>query len=106
MGNSNGIGNLIQHTHMYYIKQKHFRGTSLSTLSKTKCVEFTAYLDQHSPAEPSLHQRLGHPACGISSRAVHLGVILPREGPTAMGSPASISVNNDFTPRQAGIPLE
>ncbi|KAG7223502.1 hypothetical protein INR49_015495 [Caranx melampygus] len=65
----------------------------------------TTHLDQHSPAELSLHQRLGHPASSVSSRAIHLCVILSREGSTTVGSPATVSVNDDLTSSKASVTL-
>lgn len=68
-------------------------------------VATSTHLDQHAFAEASLHQRLGNPTCSISSRSVHLRVILPREGPTSVGPPTTVRVNDDFTSSQASITL-
>jgi hypothetical protein len=64
------------------------------------------YLNKHSPAEPSLYQGLGHPAGSISCWAVHLGVVLSREGTTTMGTPASVCVHNNLAARDTCIPLQ
>lgn len=63
------------------------------------------HLDQHTPAETRLHQRLGHPAGGVGSRAVHLGVVLPGKGSAPMGAPAPVGVHDDFTARQTSVTL-
>lgn len=64
-----------------------------------------AHLHQYSPAESCLHQGLGHPAGSICSRAVHFGVVLPREGTTTMRPPAAIRVHDDLSACDARIPL-
>lgn len=64
-----------------------------------------AYLNQDTAAEPSLHQRLGHPAGCVGGRPVHLGVVLAREGPAAVRSPAAVGVNNDLPASDTSITL-
>ena len=64
------------------------------------------HLHKHSPAEPRLHQGLGHPAGSVRGRAVHLGVVLPGEGAPAVRPPAAVGVHNDLTASDARIPLQ
>lgn len=63
------------------------------------------HLDQHTPAETRLHQRLGHPAGGVGSRTVYLCVIFPGEGSAPMGAPTPVGVHDDLTPSQTSITL-
>lgn len=63
------------------------------------------HLHKHPPAEPCFHQGLGHPAGSVRRRAVHLGVVLPREGTSAVCPPAAIGVHNDLSASDTGIPL-
>lgn len=65
-----------------------------------------SYLHQHPPAQPGVHQRLCHPAGGVGSRAVHLGVVFPRKSPPSVGPPTPISVHDDFPARHSCVPLE
>lgn len=64
------------------------------------------HLHKHSPAQPCFHQGLGHPAGSVSRRAVHLGVVLPGEGPTAVRPPAAVGVHDDLPASDARIPLQ
>ena len=63
------------------------------------------HLHKHPPAEPCLHQRLGHPAGSIRCRAVHLGVVLPGEGAPAVCPPAAVGVHDDLSASDTGVPL-
>lgn len=65
----------------------------------------STHLDQHTPAETRLHQRLGHPAGSVGSRTVYLCVIFPGEGSAPMGAPAPVGVHDDLTPSQTSITL-
>lgn len=67
--------------------------------------EYETHLNQYALAQVGLHQRLGHPAGGVRSRAVHLGVVLSRKGPTPMSSPAPIGVYDDLTASEPRIAL-
>lgn len=64
------------------------------------------HLHEHSPAESRFHQGLGHPAGSISCRTVHLGVVLPGEGPSTVRPPTAIGVHDNFTASDARIPLQ
>lgn len=63
------------------------------------------HLHQHPAAQPGLDQGLGHPARGVGGRAIHFGVILPRKGTAAMGSPAPIGVHDDLAAGQTSVTL-
>lgn len=64
-----------------------------------------AHLDHHTLAEPSFHQRFGHPAGSISSRAIYLCVVLPRKSSASMGTPTPVGIDNDLTPSQTSVTL-
>ena len=53
-------------------------------------------LHQAACAQTAVDHRLGHLTADVGSRAVDLGGVLAREGTAAMGSPASIGVNDDL----------
>lgn len=111
MGHSNGIGHLIQvgmQTWHQHINIQQTSGLIQSQPSaQVGCYESSSpHLDKHPLAQLSLHQRLGHPARSVGSRAVHLCVVFPRKGSSTMGTPASISVNNDLTASKASITLQ
>lgn len=71
-----------------------------------KMSTLSSHLNQHSSAQFGLHQRLSHPACSIGSRAVHLGVVLSREGPTTMSPPSTICVHNNLPTCNTSISLK
>lgn len=64
------------------------------------------HLHKHSPAQPCFHQGLGHPAGSVSRRAVHLGVVLPGEGPATVRPPAAVGVHDNLPASDSGIPLQ
>lgn len=112
VGNSDSVGHLIHKGHHSKKKKKKKHPNldykylkSLQEKLDTCAAATSTHLDQHSFAEARLHQRLCHPARSICSGAVHLGVILSREGPSSMGAPTTIRVNDDFASRQARITL-
>lgn len=78
----------------------------LSPLTQVPSIPPAPYLDQHPPAQPSLDERLGHPAGSIGRRPVHLGVVLAREGTPTMSPPAAVSVHDDLAACQPCITLE
>lgn len=71
-----------------------------------KMSTLSSHLNQNSSAQFGLHQRFSHPACSIGSRAVHLGVVLSREGPTTMSPPSTICVHNNLPTCNTSISLK
>lgn len=63
--------------------------------------------DLHEAALGQLggNQGLGDPAASIGSRAIDLGWVLSGEGTSSVGSPTTISINNDLTASQASVTL-
>lgn len=106
VGNTNSVGHLMHKVGVLKIYKSVLKILKEAHIFIHTCIVATStHLDQHSLAEASLHQGLRHPACSVSGRSVHLGIIFPREGPSSMGAPTTIRVNNDFTSRQASITL-
>merc|ERR1719320_1171257 len=60
-------------------------------------------LDEAPLGKTSLDQRLSDPSGGISSRSVHLGVVLSGESTTSVSSPASVGINDDLPSGQTGV---
>lgn len=98
MSHSNGVGHLHEVERGGWNYQQAGKASGRSSSCDT-------HLDQHAPAETSLHQRFGHPAGGVGSRAVHLGVVLPGEGSAPVSAPAPVSVHDDFTACQTSVTL-
>merc|ERR1711991_282364 len=55
--------------------------------------------------EDALDHRLGHLSANVSSRPVDLGGVLARESTTTVGSPSTISVDDDLAAGKPGITL-
>jgi hypothetical protein len=62
-------------------------------------------LDEGATGQLGVNQRLGDPASEVGSGTIDLGVVLSGESTTTVGTPASVSVNNDLTASQTGITL-
>jgi hypothetical protein len=62
-------------------------------------------LDQDTLAKSLGDQGLGDPASGVGSGTVDLGGILSRKGTSSVGSPSSVSINNNLTSSQTGISM-
>jgi hypothetical protein len=62
-------------------------------------------LDECAAGELGVHERLGDPARKVGGGTVDLGVVLSGEGTTAVGSPATVGVDNDLTAGQTGVTL-
>ena len=62
-------------------------------------------LHEHALAQAGLDQRLGHPASGVRSAAVHFGVVLAREGTATVSAPAAIRIDDDLASGKAGVAL-
>ena len=62
-------------------------------------------LDEAAVAELSSNKRLCDPAGRVGARAVDLRGVLSRESAAAVGTPAAVGVNDDFTTSDASITL-
>mmetsp|Transcript_10218 Transcript_10218/g.21084 ORF Transcript_10218/g.21084 Transcript_10218/m.21084 type:complete len:247 (+) Transcript_10218:79-819(+) len=62
-------------------------------------------LDQSAFAQSRLDNGLGHPTAGVGSRSVNLGRILSGESTSTMGTPSTVSINDNLTSGQTGITL-
>ena len=58
------------------------------------------HLDETTPANSGLDERLGDPPGRVGGRPVDLGVVLAGEGSAAVGAPTSVGVDNDFSAGQ------
>lgn len=56
-------------------------------------------------AKFSVNKRFSNPSCKIGSRSVDLGEILAGEGPTTMGAPSTVGVDNDLSASKTSIAL-
>lgn len=56
-------------------------------------------------AEAGGNERLGDPPSNVGCRPVNLGVVFARESPTAVGTPATVRVDDNFASRQASVTL-
>merc|ERR1711997_1448943 len=61
------------------------------------------HLNQTPAAKSSFDQGFGNPTGSIGSATIDFGVVLTTESSTAMGTPASISVYDDFTTSEASV---
>lgn len=66
----------------------------------------TTYLYKTTLAKARLNQRLGNPTSSIRSRSVHFSEVLARECTTAMSSPTTIRIDNNFSSSQPSITLK
>mmetsp|Transcript_49657 Transcript_49657/g.103295 ORF Transcript_49657/g.103295 Transcript_49657/m.103295 type:complete len:433 (+) Transcript_49657:194-1492(+) len=62
-------------------------------------------LHQAARAQAAVDHGLGHLTADVGSRSVHLGRILARESTAAVGSPASVGVNDDLPAGEACVAL-
>ena len=62
-------------------------------------------LDEHSPGQSGVHNRLCHPTCRVRRRAVDFGVVFARKGAATVGAPPAVSVDDDFAPSEACVGL-
>jgi hypothetical protein len=62
-------------------------------------------LDEGAAGETSVDQRLCNPASEVSGRAIDLGVVLSGEGTTTVGTPTTVSVNDNLAASETGITL-
>jgi len=60
-------------------------------------------LNQDALAEAGLDERLGDPASGVGGGTIHLGEVLARESAATVGTPSSVSVDDDLTSSQTGV---
>jgi hypothetical protein len=60
-------------------------------------------LHEAATAELGRHERLGDPTGSVGGRAIDLGRVLARKGSTAVRTPTTVRVDNDFATRQASI---
>ncbi|KAH3664772.1 hypothetical protein OGATHE_003587 [Ogataea polymorpha] len=60
-------------------------------------------LHQTSSGKTSVDQRLGNPSGGVGGRSVDLRKVLSRKGTTTVGTPSSVSVDNDLSTGQTSI---
>jgi hypothetical protein len=62
-------------------------------------------LNQTSSGETSVDQRLGDPSSGVGGRSVDLGEVLSGESTTTVGTPTTVSVNDDLSAGQTSVTL-
>lgn len=62
-------------------------------------------LDKDTSAEFCLDEGLGHPSCSVGARSVDLGVVLSGESTTAVGTPATVGVDDNLSAGEASVTL-
>lgn len=62
-------------------------------------------LDQGAAGKAGGDQGLGDPAGQVGGGTVDLGEVLAGEGTTTVGAPATVGIDNDLAPGQAGVTL-
>merc|ERR1712168_1522379 len=60
-------------------------------------------LHQDASAESGLDEGFGDPAGGVGGGTIHFGEVLSGESATTVGTPASVSVDDDLTASQTGV---
>ena len=62
-------------------------------------------LDESAAGEAGGNKGLGDPAADVGSGSVDLGEVLAREGTTAVGTPATVGVDDDLSAGETGVTL-
>mmetsp|Transcript_2033 Transcript_2033/g.4586 ORF Transcript_2033/g.4586 Transcript_2033/m.4586 type:complete len:428 (-) Transcript_2033:117-1400(-) len=62
-------------------------------------------LDKSTLTKSSLDDGLGHPTARVGGRSIDLGGILSRKGTSSVGSPSTVSINDNLTSGKTGITL-
>jgi len=62
-------------------------------------------LNQDSVAKTGSNKRFSNPTSGICSRAVNLCGVLSGEGSTTVGTPTTVSINDDFTAGESSVTM-
>ena len=64
-----------------------------------------SYLHKCAASKTSSNNALGGLTDNVSTRSIHLGRILAREGTSSMSSPATVGINDDLSASQTSIPM-